>query len=108
MRTGRIYTLYAGSHGPTCYSSAYDRDSKDIWHVAARSLKQAMYLCARDVWSVDGSFGIVEHHGSDGVWRDYDGTEDWEATYKHSEAWAPCREIDMTRTKPVVQSHHNA
>jgi hypothetical protein len=73
----RIYELYRNGGAVTCRSAYYDRESKEVWHVAAQSVKQACYLAGHGIWAKPTSeVGIVEYGngGDDGSeWLDANG-----------------------------------
>lgn len=78
MKPLKVYTLYDSPNGPSCQSVWYSKYSKKIWHVAAVSIKQAIYLAAHNSWS-KGDVGIIEYtsSGSDKMWQHADNTESW-------------------------------
>jgi hypothetical protein len=73
----RVYELYRNGGAVTCRSVLYDRDSKEVWHVAAHSAKQACYLAGHGIWAKPTSeVGIVEYDNgrNDGnEWLDANG-----------------------------------
>ena len=84
----KIYLLYDGPNGPTCWSKYYGNYGKNVWHVAALTVKQAYYLCAHNKWSEGFNHaGVVEYSPDlednkekwiqiNGDWLDY-------SIYKH-------------------------
>lgn len=79
-RKSRIYELYDGMGGPTCYSKHYGMVTKQVWRVRAVSVRQAYYLAANDRWaeSADG-VGIQSRtpNAAESQWRHWDGTKSW-------------------------------
>lgn len=84
----RIFKLFdMGINSPTSESCYYGRPSKRIWHVAAKSVRQAYFLAARNVWRKGGTgTGIVEEvpDGSD-LWTHDDGTETYFPRFGHGQ-----------------------
>ena len=77
MKEVKIYTLYDGPRGPSPKSVYYGRFSKTIYHTAAVSIKQAVYLTAKNIW-YEGNTGIIEEapHNmrcEERMWRDCNG-----------------------------------
>ena len=85
-KTRRIYELYSGPNGPTPRTIEYNSMNKTVWHVAAVSVKQAVFLAAKNIWfDKPGGVGIVAHThcASDAQWTRHDGTNAWGSPYKH-------------------------
>ena len=95
MNTRKIYELYQGPSGPSNMSQWYDRFSKQIWQVAAVSVKQAIYLCAKEVWydGRENQTGIIAYkvsnndHNSGKSWTMWDGVADRSSGFKHGQSF---------------------
>lgn len=88
MKTIKVYELYDGALGPSSQSRNYGYISKRLWHVAAVSIKQAIYLAAHDQWRKGGKgVGILEysHCASDDPWKHDDGTVSYAVNYRHNQ-----------------------
>jgi hypothetical protein len=87
----RIYELYGNGGAVTCRSACYDRDSREVWHVAAHSVKQACYLANHGIWVKPTSeVGIVGHGNgeNDGnEWLDADGKRRGCPQFRHRQMY---------------------
>lgn len=63
----KVYALYDGPDGPSAQSKWYGRYSKNLYHVAAYSIKQAVFVVAHDEWST-GGVGILEYSDATQQW----------------------------------------
>jgi len=84
----KVYSLFGYQNDPTCRSQVYGRVSKNIWHVAAKSVKQALWLCSNNQWHTGdkNAVGILEatsgnYTGED--WIDFAGNKYASQKYKH-------------------------
>ena len=79
----KVYKLYDGPTGPTAQSKHYTLISKNVYHVAAFSVKQAVLLAARREWSTRGRPGLLEYSDASQKWYRADGTASWHPTYRN-------------------------
>jgi hypothetical protein len=63
----RIFSAYDGgiARGKTITAYADDESHDLVWQIAAFTHKQAAFLADRDMWSENGSVGIVTKHSDD-------------------------------------------
>jgi hypothetical protein len=89
VSTRKVYELYMSPSGPSHLSKWYSAFTKQMWHVAAYSVKQAIFLCARGEW-YQGGTGILAYKVSNNngkCWRRWDGTDSVWSGYKHGNAF---------------------
>ena len=90
----RVYEVYDTMFGLSSRTIDYIRFKGSVIRVAARSVKQAYLLAARQIWSHGpGTPGILEiideHPWPDGVWVCWDGRTGpgVSGRYRHGQSW---------------------
>lgn len=87
----KIYELYCGPKGPSCESKYYDKTSRQVWQVAAVSVKQAIFLAANGCWYGGRSNGIIAHKSGVGneKWQIWDSDQlEHDSPYIHGRTFS--------------------
>ncbi len=88
----RVYDIYDAPRGKLSpQSNNYDRVSRRVIKVAAVSLKQALHMAYSRTWTDGTSPGIAAIKDSEGKWKVYTGTTEWNVPWEHYRTFKPIK-----------------
>ena len=82
-KRARVYELYQAL-GEFTHLSKHYHSGVPLYHVAARSLNEALRLAERGTWyTKEAGVGVLEHVTGDNPWHHWDGPASWDQGYFH-------------------------